>query len=436
MSELESLLPSHADEQDDLLQKKLSVLVIAYACNPYRGSEHGVGWGWLGMIAENHEVCCIVSKDDENDIEKFCRDNPTSPYTQVEFVFVEHQWNRTINRVFPPYYLWQFRRQWQRDAFHAAKKLHERRRFALCHLVTYVGYRVPGEFYKLDCPFVWGPIGGLENTAWSLLPIMGLRGTVHYGLRNIINSCHKRYLHEPKQAFKKAAAEGAVISATGEVKREIEKWYGVDSTVICEVGPPRHNHPPTLALRTGEEPFRIAWSGQLLPGKALPVLLEALSRLGESHSTWCLSVLGDGPCRDSWKRRADRLGLSNRITWHGHVPRSDVLETLKRAHAFVITSLKDLTSSVLLESLAAGLPVVCPDHCGFSSVVTDECGVKVPVGSLTQMAKHYASALRSIMEDEEWRRALSTGALKRAHEFSWSTKTKTLNALYSSATHV
>ncbi len=46
---------------------------------------------------------------------------------------------------------------------------------------------------------------------------------------------------------------------------------------------------------------------------------------------------------------------------------------------FVITSLKDLTSTVLLEALAQGVPVICPDHCGFADVVTGECGLKIPM---------------------------------------------------------
>lgn len=35
-------------------------LVCAYACNPWQGSEHGVGWGWLRSIAQEHEVHALV----------------------------------------------------------------------------------------------------------------------------------------------------------------------------------------------------------------------------------------------------------------------------------------------------------------------------------------------------------------------------------------
>jgi len=63
------------------------------------------------------------------------------------------------------------------------------------------------------------------------------------------------------------------------------------------------------------------------------------------------------------------------------VPRSTALAKMQEAHVLVITSIYDLTSTVLVEALAAGLPVLCPDHCGFADAITTECGIKVPAAS-------------------------------------------------------
>ena len=408
-----------------VITAKSKILVIAYACNPYKGSEHGVGWGWLGIIARENAVWCIVSLDNKQDIEHFCMVHPESHYASVQYVFVEHRWNQKLNSIWPPYYLWQFKRQWQRDAYVQAQYLYAEQKFDLCHLITYVGYRIPGDFYKLDCPFAWGPIGGLENTPWRLLPAMGGRGAIYYACRNLINTLQKFILLKPKKAFRKASETGTVIAATSSIQREIKKWYGVKSAVICEVGPPSVEANQRIRVRRQNEPLRISWSGQHMPGKALPLLLKALARL-PSTLKWELDILGDGPCRKKWMKQAERLCLNSCINWHGMMPRSDALKIMGSSHVFVITSLKDLTSSVLLEALSVGVPVICPDHCGFSDVVDEKCGKKVPIMSPWKMVSYYEKGIKDFFIREDLREQMAAAALQRIMEFSWERKSEQL----------
>lgn len=48
---------------------RLKVLISAYACNPYKGSELGVGWGWVNAIAEHHDLSVMVAEYHRADIE-------------------------------------------------------------------------------------------------------------------------------------------------------------------------------------------------------------------------------------------------------------------------------------------------------------------------------------------------------------------------------
>ena len=168
----------------------------------------------------------------------------------------------------------------------------------------------------------------------------------------------KILLREPKRAF--AKARGGIIAATSGIQREIERWYGEKSAVICEVGAPP-SASDGYARREPGRNLRICWSGAHLPRTGLPLLLHALAKLPVDAS-WEVSILGEGPCTAKWKRLAQRLGIDGRCTWTGHLSREDALDTMGRSHVFVITSLKDLTSTVLLEALSRGLPVICPNH--------------------------------------------------------------------------
>lgn len=250
--------------------ESVKILACAYACNPFLGSEEGVGWGWIKTIAETHEVWVLTDARHRQEIETSLRDAPDLQ-RNLHFVYVLRRRWRTFEKLWPPAYLSTYRR-WQREAFKISVGLHQRVGFDLVHVITYVGFRVPGPFFRLGIPFVWGPIGGLENTPWRFLPWLGLRGAHYYACRNVINSFHKRFLILPKQAFR--AADGGIVAASASIRREVKRWYGKDSDVICEVGPPTAVA-GTHSRRSFAEPLCISWSGHHLPGKALPLLLEA-----------------------------------------------------------------------------------------------------------------------------------------------------------------
>lgn len=320
---------------------------------------------------------------------------------------------------------------WLNDAFKLATRLHRERRFDLVHLITYVGFRFPGKFYQLNIPFVWGPIGGLENTPWRFLPSLGLRGTIEFTGRNAINSLQKRFLPGPKKAFAKAAACGGIIAATEGIRREIKQWYGHDSHVICEVGPP-DRIATSIRPRIAGEPLRVAWSGLHIARKGLPFLLQAVAQLPATCAIQ-LDILGQGPCTRGWKAMASKLGLEDRCTWHGWMPRDKATQLMHDSHLFAITSMQDLTSTVLVEALAAGLPIVCPDHCGFSDVVNEDCGIKVPLRTPRQLESDMAKAIAQLEGDEPFRQRLAAGSLRRVQDFSWEGKSRRLEAIYQEA---
>jgi glycosyltransferase involved in cell wall biosynthesis len=99
----------------------------------------------------------------------------------------------------------------------------------------------------------------------------------------------------------------------------------------------------------------------------------------------------------------------------------------------LITSLRDLTSTVTVEALALGLPVVCPNHCGFEAVIDETCGLKIAVRTPRQFIAEMGLALERLARDEALRRSLGLGALKRAEAFAWAEKATCVDAVYQAA---
>jgi glycosyltransferase involved in cell wall biosynthesis len=413
--------------------RPLKILAVAYACNPVLGSEEGVGWGWVKAIASRHEVDVITAGYHRNDIER-AQAREGGSFGNIRFHYVPEKswhyrptpgWKLIENTPLKPIMNLSYS-GWQVDAFRLACRLQADVGFDLVHLVTYVGFRFPGRFWRMDVPLVWGPIGGLENTPWRFLPMMGPAGAFYYAGRNIYNSLQILLLPGPKKSFAKAS--GAIIAATEGIRREIRRRYGQASDVICEIGPPGESA-ETPVRRGPGEPIRLIWSGQHQPGKALPLLLRALALIGDRFD-WRLTVLGRGRSTTGWKWLARELGLGGRCSWPGWIPRDEAVRMVKQAHVGVITSLKDLTSTVLLEFLSAGLPVICPDCCGFTNVITPDCGIKLAVRTPRQLVADLAAALERLAGDEDERRRLAEGALRRIGDFSWEGKAAALDKIY------
>ena len=211
------------------------VLVSVYACSPYRGSEPGMGWNYLKLIAEKNEVWAIVEEEKwRKDIEKYLSERPDE-MKSVHWTFIHKPRARLLRKIWPPSYYW-FYRVWQWRAYREAQALHSAIRFDIVHQLNMVGYREPGYLWKLDAPFAWGPVGGLGYTDVRLFPLLGFVGSLEFLARNVINWLQCHLMIRPKLAARKAAQTGMLIAATSENQREAKKLWSVDSAVLCEIG--------------------------------------------------------------------------------------------------------------------------------------------------------------------------------------------------------
>ncbi len=83
---------------------RLKVLVSAYACSPYKGSEASVGWGFVDALSRHHDLWVIVEEEKfRSDIEHFLEQNPEYR-ERVQFFFVRKKRNRFLRKLWPPSY--------------------------------------------------------------------------------------------------------------------------------------------------------------------------------------------------------------------------------------------------------------------------------------------------------------------------------------------
>ncbi len=112
--------------------------------------------------------------------------------------------------------------------------------------------------------------------------------------------------------------------------------------------------------------FAIGWLGRLSHEKGPDVLVGALPYLQDLPLF--ASVVGDGGMRASLQAQARDLRLNGRIRWQGVVP--DGARVLAAFDVMVLSSRTEGTPMVLLEAMAAGVPIVATAVGGVPDVVT------------------------------------------------------------------
>lgn len=93
--------------------------------------------------------------------------------------------------------------------------------------------------------------------------------------------------------------------------------------------------------------------GRLVPQKRHDDVIHAFAGLAESHPSWRLEIVGDGPERSTLERLVRTLGIGDRVTLRGHV--DDVRPVLVRARILVLASSYEGTPNALLEGLLSGV---------------------------------------------------------------------------------
>ncbi len=159
--------------------------------------------------------------------------------------------------------------------------------------------------------------------------------------------------------------------------------------------------------RTPESTCRVLISASFREKKGIPQALQAYARvLAEHPGKLSLTVIGDGPMRDSIHALARDLGLYDSIRWLGYQPHAVFLSEAQQAHVFLHPSITASDGDTeggapvsILEAQATGLPVVATLHADIPEVTTAESAELVPERDVDALA---AALSHVALQPERW----------------------------------
>lgn len=125
----------------------------------------------------------------------------------------------------------------------------------------------------------------------------------------------------------------------------------------------------------------VCWPGK---AKGTDILLQAFAAL-EAPST--LTIVGDSRERNFWEKLSVKLGIAERVSWLGNVPRGKIAAIYQNCDVFVLPSRAESFGVVYLEALASGKPLIATRCGGPEDIVTSANGLLVPVNDVNALAE-------------------------------------------------
>ena len=176
--------------------------------------------------------------------------------------------------------------------------------------------------------------------------------------------------------------------------------------------------PPPPDIRPQRNRFTILSVGRLVEKKGYDDLLDALAAL-PAELDWQFVQIGGGKLGGTLRAKAEALGMSGRIEWHGKRDQTDVIRAMRMADLFVLPSKiagdgdRDGLPNVLMEAASQKLPILSTALSAIPEFIeADVHGLLVPTGNPVALA----AAIERLASDAGLRRRLAEAAYRRLVE--------------------
>ena len=392
------------------------LLLIAPGCNREDVGESWVGYQWVHRLARSHQVTLLsYYRRDRVPPSRDLAGVRVVEWPEPPLVGRLERLNSMLKPGYPPFHI--RARRWLRAALAAGE------RFDLAYQPVPVAMRYPCPAAGFGIPYVIGPVGGSlpsppafsaeeDTAAW------------YVGLRSL-DRLRMRWDPQLRRTYSGAACVLGIAPYVEEFLRpvplrrfEVMSETGIDALPECG----------DRSGRTGD--VRLLYVGRVVRTKGARDAIRAMAQVRDLPVV--LDIVGDGSDRATCQALTAELGLSDRVRFHGWVPRERTADFYRAADVFVFPSYREPGGNVVFEAMGFGLPLVVSERGGPGNVVDETSGIRLPAVSPDQLARDIAAAVTRLVREPHLRLSLGAGARRRVADIAlWDHKLERMESLFS-----
>lgn len=166
-----------------------------------------------------------------------------------------------------------------------------------------------------------------------------------------------------------------------------------------------------------QEPYYLTFCGRIDMYKGVDVLLKAFQILDTKGRNIRLFIIGDGLQREAMEKMSKVLKIDNKVIWLGSLNHNEVMKYYRKSFCIIVPSTKEPFSTVALEGMSYGIPVICSDIGGFVEMITDgKDGILFKSGS----EKNLSEKIEMLIENRAKRKEICCNALRTVEKkYTW-----------------
>jgi glycosyltransferase involved in cell wall biosynthesis len=339
-----------------------------------------------------------------------------------------HRWLDRIALWFPPvirHFLFRF---WGRlvsamTARRIVREMVASHQIDVVHQPTPVSPKEISLIDKVGAPVVIGPMNG------GITYPPAFRGFQKRWVRAFVGA-GRFASHAVNRILPGKLHAATLLVANERTQRALPRGVRGSVQLLVENGVDLNLWTPREATNRDGEPVQFVFSGRLEDWKGVQYLLEAFAQASKQIPA-TLQIMGNGRMRQRLEEQSKSLGLTDRVTFRGWMPQAECAAALAAANVFVLPSLYECGGAVVLEAMAAGLPVIATNWGGPADYLDSGCGVLVEPASAQVLVQGLADAMLKLANDESLRQSMgAAGRAKAVAEFDWERKIDRILSVY------
>jgi len=404
----------------------MKILVSAYACEPYKGSEPGIGWNFVNEMSKYHEVHVITRSNNQESISKSLSErNPNLifHYYDLPKFFLKLKKGRKLYQ--PYYYLWQV------GMYFKYKNFVNQYGFDIVHHVTFGADWMPS-LLMLTKPFsIFGPVGSEEiyRPIFKSLPIK-------LKLKELIRQWVRIYFYylDPLRWLTVINADLIISHSSKYVRYNYPTFLSYKVRTHLQTGlnisEPEYTDMHVPSVSTGKDIVFIIAS-EFYAWKGVLIAAEVFARLAHMRNNIKLVILGQGPERQNIINIFDHYRVNHLVTFKGFVSKKVLLQELYQADILLYPAYHHGFPTVILQSMYAFLPIIAMEGDIISQVIHGRCGLAAKGKNMEEIIQDLIKIAIYFLDNPDARGEFASNGRKMVEEeLSWSHLTKSINNIY------
>ena len=409
---------------------KLKIFVSAYACEPYKGSEPGIGWNFVNEMAKYHEVHVLTRANNQESIEK------DKVHENLHFHYYDLPkaiafWKKGKRGYQLYYYLWQI------FIYFNFKNFINTNNFDIIHHLTFGANWMPSLLMMSKPKTIFGPVGS-EDIYKPILNSLPLKTKIKEFVRSGVKFFF--YYLEPTRWMTIISADKILNHSSKYALYQYPKFlqHKVQDHVQTGLNTEEDEYKAFTSKleKKSTDKIRLIIASELIAWKGVVISSEIFALIAKERDDVELVILGDGPQKKEMQKIFKTFNVEEKVVFKGFVSKQVLMQELYEADILLYPAYHHGLATIILQSMYAYLPIV--SMCGdiISDTVESKCGVVGCGDSMQEIKENFTFKTLELINSQELRDTLAyKGREMVKNTFEWSQLVKSMLNVYEDVTN-